>query len=107
MRSAIYAEDSVANTQRRFGAANFYYVAHLVYSDREPFAGGPDALLFTQDAINEAAKRAKENPEDVRHAEVRAQVRDRVERAMKAVLLAAWTAAVFITGMNVPLVLGG
>lgn len=60
MKSVIYCSEMVRNRGRRFGSAQGYYPALL----RGP-ASQDMPLLFTQDEINRALRRAASNPEDV------------------------------------------
>ena len=103
MRSRIYIEDSIPNTDRKFGSALNYYVADFVEPENEPLLVGVTALLFTDADIHQAAERAAKNPEDVGLARRKAIERDRTERLQKLALLAAWTAVSFLTGANAAL----
>lgn len=107
MRSRIHADDTVSNNARRFGSGQFYYAAELVHREEDPFVGEPTPLLFTQSDIDRAAERAEANPEDVRQAQSTAKARETVALVQKLVVLALWTALVFLAGTNVPLVSGG
>lgn len=60
MKSRIVLADAVANRNRRFGAAPFYYPAEI---DRG--GGRIDPALFTPDQLADAVARAQDNPEDV------------------------------------------
>lgn len=60
MKSVIHCSEMVRNQGRRFGSAQGYYPALL----RGP-ASEDMPLLFTQDEINRALRRAAANPEDV------------------------------------------
>lgn len=73
LRSAIYSDDAVENTLRRFGAAKRYYVAELVPEGGVP--ADPIPLLFTQADIDGAAERAAKNQEDVERAYANAVAR--------------------------------
>lgn len=61
MRSRIYAQDRVDNTERKFGSAQAYYPAVL----HTEGVAGDIPMLFTGQQIDEAMERAAKNPEDV------------------------------------------
>jgi len=60
MKSKIHTEEVVENKDRRFGQALHYYPCHIEDKD-----GNIVNALFTDDQINDAIKRADENPEDI------------------------------------------
>jgi hypothetical protein len=55
----IRTGERIPNTDRRFGAALEYVVAHLLQPGQDP-----QALLFTVEQLRDAVDRAKTNPED-------------------------------------------
>lgn len=57
--SRIYSSEMVLNTKRRFGSATTYYVTYLHSAE------GIRPLLFTSKEVDDAAKRAESNKEDV------------------------------------------
>jgi hypothetical protein len=59
VQSRIFASERRANTERKFGSGASYYIAHM------DDGGTVRPLLFTEDQIAEALKRATDNPEDV------------------------------------------
>ena len=59
MRSKIYLDDKVPNTERRFGQAPEYYPVMIVTGSRRQPA------LFTPAQISEALARGQANPEDM------------------------------------------
>jgi hypothetical protein len=60
MKSTLYAREKVANRARRFGADPEYYPATVVLTD-----GQRMPALFTQEAVQLAIDRARDNPEDM------------------------------------------
>jgi hypothetical protein len=60
MESKIVLEESIINTERRFGSNTNYYPAIVTNTD-----GVEANALFTKDQIDIAIERAERNPEDI------------------------------------------
>lgn len=64
VESKIILSEVVENKDRRFGAAPEYYPATIQYTH-----GGFAPVLFTNNDIDKARRRADSNPEDCEFAE--------------------------------------
>lgn len=60
IKSKIILSEVVKNKDRKFGAAPEYYPAMIEYD-----SGGVAPVLFTNNDIDKARKRASDNPEDI------------------------------------------
>ena len=60
VKSKLFLSEVVGNKDRKFGAAPKYYPAMVQYEN-----GGTAPVLFTNNDIDKARKRASDNPEDV------------------------------------------
>lgn len=60
MKSIIFETERVRNHARRFGSAPLYYPSMVVLKD-----GQRMPALFTENELQDAIDRARDNPEDV------------------------------------------